>query len=728
MRRILFTIVLSLLSPCLFAQQQNQRPEESLVRLIDAKSAILTTFMGREFRKVSGPAQFLHNNTLILCDSAIWDTQANIVDAIGNVKIIQKNTTLISDNIKYLADQSLAQVRGQLVELIDKEGGKLRTHYIDYYTKDSIGMFYNGGCLMNKDSSTIESTNGYYYSRENRFLFQMKVEMQSDSVLMSTDSLAFLSKENKALFLTKTYAWQGDGFLIANGGWYDRNKEYLHFDKDVYIKSKNNEIWANELDYDRKTGNAKMRKDVQILDTAQSALFFADQLTYNRKPEKIVLEQNPSVATYTVENGVSDTLFFAADTITYSVLLHKDVDSSVVKTASKRYELSKKDPISEMYAAKKMKGNENPAKGGKADSGPADMPARPGDKLPGKSLTPPASSSQENKALPDKKKQGEKSSGKETKRRSKKSKAAADTLVLKNSDTLLLKQTDSLINKRADSLLINKADTLVKRNSDTTNHRIAINQRDSSITLLKDSLTTSKVDSLLAKKADSTAINPIDTVRVKFLTALKNVRFHRNSLQGACDSLQFNTLDSLIRLYKEPLLWNENKQLSADSIQIVLSGRSLRKAELNSSAFVAVKEDSLHFDQIKGADIIIFFEKGELSRFDALGSASMLFFFAEDSILTTMNEKECKAMSARLKDKNIERIRYFGTITSNAYPLFNLAMEKQRLKGFNWLEERRPKNRFDVCNRIIKSSQAHIINFAEKPLFVQNGIYFPKKR
>ncbi len=101
------------------------------------------------------------------------------------------------------------------MELIDKEGGRLRTHYIDYYTKDSIGMFYNGGCLMNKDSSTIESMNGYYYSKDNRFLFQMKVEMQSDSVLMSTDSLAYLSKENRYVFLTKTYAWQGDGFLIA---------------------------------------------------------------------------------------------------------------------------------------------------------------------------------------------------------------------------------------------------------------------------------------------------------------------------------------------------------------------------------------------------------------------------------------------------------------------------------------------------------------------------------
>jgi len=730
MRRIFFIIVLSLLSPYLFAQQQKQRPEESLVRLIDAKSAILTTYMGREFRKVSGPAQFLHNNALILCDSAIWDTQANIVDAIGNVKIIQKNTTLISDNIKYLADQSLAQVRGQLVELIDKEGGKLRTHYIDYYTKDSVGMFYNGGCLMNKDSSTIESMNGYYYAKDDRFLFQMKVEMQSDSVLMSTDSLAYLSKENKALFLTKTYAWQGDGFLIANGGWYDRNREYLHFDKDVYIKSKNNEIWANELDYDRKSGNAKMRNNVQILDTAQSALFFADQLTYNRDPQKIILEQNPSVATYTVENGVSDTLFFAADTITYSVLLHKDLDSSAVSIASKRYELSKKDPIVELYAAKKLKGNENPAKGERNGSGPADMPARPGDKPSGKPLTPPATTSQENKTLSGKKDQGEKSSKRETRRRSKKSKAAADTLVLKSTDTLLLKQTDSVSLKQSDSLSLKQSDSLLLKKGDSLllkkTDSLLLNKAD---TLIEGNPGVANLrDSLLTKKIDSTAINPIDTVKVKFLTALKNVRFHRNSLQGVCDSLQFNTLDSLIRLYKEPLLWNENKQLSADSIQIVLSGRTLRKAELNSSAFVAVKEDSLHFDQIKGADIIIFFEKGELSRFDALGGASMLFFFAEDSVLTTMNEKECKAMSARMNDKNIERIRYFETITSNAYPLFNLEKVKQKLKGFKWLEERRPKNRFDVCNRIIKSSQADIINLAEKPLFVQNGIYFPKKR
>jgi lipopolysaccharide export system protein LptA len=595
MYRRFITILLSILPSFLFSQQQVQRPEKSLIRLIDAKSAVLTTSMGREYREIKGPAQFLHDNTLILCDSAVWDTQANIVDAIGHVKIIQKNTTLYSDNIKYLADQSLAQVRGNLVELVDNEGGRLRTNFIDYFTKDSIGMFYNGGCLMNKDSSFIESSNGYYYAKEDRFLFQMKVEMQSDTVLMKTDSLAYLAKENKAVFLTKTLAWQGDGFLMAKGGWYDRNNEYIHFSNDVYIKTKNNEIWAKEIDFDRKTGNAKLEYDVQVLDTAQSAIILADRVNYTSKPESIVLEKEPSIALFTVENEVRDTLFFSADTIIYQTRLHKDVDSSVITISKQRRDLSKRDPITEIYSSLKA-----------------------------------------------------------------------------------------------------KASLLNKTNSDTVN-------------------------------VDTLTVN-MDTVKVKFLTAFKNVKFYRSNIQGVCDSLQFNSLDSLIRLYKEPIIWNENKQLSADSIQVILSGRKLKKAELNSSAFVVMQEDSSHYDQVKSADIIIFFDDGKLSKFDALGSASVLFFFEEDSVLTTMNEKECKALSATMLNNKIHRVRYFENINSNAYPLFNLPDNKQKLKGFKWADEKRPKNRYDVCNRSIKSSQASTLEMAEKPLFTQFGIYFPKTK
>lgn len=448
---------------------------------------------------------------------------------------------------------------------------------------------------MNKDSSFIESSNGYYYAKEDRFLFQMKVEMQSDTVLMKTDSLAYLAKENKAVFLTKTLAWQGDGFLMAKGGWYDRNNEYIHFSNDVYIKTKNNEIWAKEIDFDRKTGNAKLEYDVQVLDTAQSAIILADRVNYTSKPESIVLEKEPSIALFTVENEVRDTLFFSADTIIYQTRLHKDVDSSVITISKQRRDLSKRDPITEIYSSLKA-----------------------------------------------------------------------------------------------------KASLLNKTNSDTVN-------------------------------VDTLTVN-MDTVKVKFLTAFKNVKFYRSNIQGVCDSLQFNSLDSLIRLYKEPIIWNENKQLSADSIQVILSGRKLKKAELNSSAFVVMQEDSSHYDQVKSADIIIFFDDGKLSKFDALGSASVLFFFEEDSVLTTMNEKECKALSATMLNNKIHRVRYFENINSNAYPLFNLPDNKQKLKGFKWADEKRPKNRYDVCNRSIKSSQASTLEMAEKPLFTQFGIYFPKTK
>ena len=112
-----------------------QNPEERLVRLIDAKSAETRFIEGKDYRVIKGPAQFLHNNALILCDSAIWDVTLNVVNAIGNVKILHNQMTISSDQITYFADRSVAEVRGRLVELIDKESNKVRTHFLDYFKR-----------------------------------------------------------------------------------------------------------------------------------------------------------------------------------------------------------------------------------------------------------------------------------------------------------------------------------------------------------------------------------------------------------------------------------------------------------------------------------------------------------------------------------------------------------------------------------------------------------------
>ena len=96
---------------------------------------------GQSLRKVTGPATFLHNNTYLLCDTALWNVDTKIIDAIGNVKIIQEETELQSEKMVYYIDRDLAEFRGNVVQLRDKDNNILRTRNLDYNTKDSIAVF-----------------------------------------------------------------------------------------------------------------------------------------------------------------------------------------------------------------------------------------------------------------------------------------------------------------------------------------------------------------------------------------------------------------------------------------------------------------------------------------------------------------------------------------------------------------------------------------------------------
>jgi lipopolysaccharide export system protein LptA len=634
-----FSIFLILLSPVILFSQQ--RPEERLVRLLDAKSAETKQIDGKDFRKITGPAQFLHNDALILCDSAIWDVTLNTVNALGNVRIIQNQTTLSSDQITYIADRNVAEVRGRLVELIDKDSNKVRTHFLDYFTKDSLAMFYNGVSMFGKDSNYIESLNGFYYGKEGRFMFQTNVQMLSDSIIMKADTLEYLNTEDRVIFSSKTHSWQGGNYLTARGGWYDRKREFFHFIKDVYIKTSKNEIWTDTLDYNRRASEAELSGNIQILDTANSSYIFADHATYTENPFKVVLTRHPGGASFTIEEGVADTLFFAADSIVYYTLAKNAIDSATISASKARYELSKKDPVSEQYSKPPLAGSDINIK-------------RPG-------ITPkPAGIVKDSLSL------------------------KRDSLPIPIHKPASLPEPDTL-HAPYDSTLL-QTDSLILQN-------------------------------------DTASLKP-DTTAIKFILANKNIRFFKSDIRGICDSLTFNSLDSLIRLFKDPVVWNEQTQITSDSMQVVISDGRIKKAEFTSSSFVVTPHDSTHYNQIKSTDMIALFDKGKLRRFDALGGVSTLFFLEEDSVLTTMNEKECKIMTARLADQKVERIKYIDNIRNNGYPVFELKPEQEKLKGFRWLPELKLQSRFDVTKRVMRASEAEKIMNIELPLFPLREVYF----
>lgn len=645
---------LLLLSSALFARQKEAK--DSLIRLVEASSAQLQEVSGVSYRKIIGPAaRFFHNNTYLVCDTALWNVNTNVIKALGNVQILQENTFLKSDKIDYIIDKDLAQFRGSLVELFDKEGNVLRTNYLDYNTKDSVATFYSGGAMRNADGNLIESRNGEYRAADKIFSFKDNVQMFTDSVFIKSNKVDYNTVENKAYFGTATTAWQDDNMLFANRGSFDREAEVFNFSRDSYIFTKDQELWADTLTYFKATGVATLTDNIQILDTVQKSFCFADRAEYNPDPMKIRLTRNPSVAMYTVENGVRDTIFLAADTIDYYTINYCDVDKNQISRAEERKRLSDIDPLLkiETEGAARRKENED-----KANSQFINGPIK------GKG----------------EKKEDEIQAGKE---------AAVETTV------------EAAVEAGVEAAV--EADGV----------------ETAGLGAVKDSLAANS----------GQVVEAPDSTSVVFIDAWNKVKVFKNDIQALCDSLVYTGLDSMARMYINPVMWNDVKhQFTADSIQIVMKDNVVSKANLISEAFIASQEDTVHFNQIKGAEMVAYFSNNDLVRYDALGGASMIFYVEEDSLITMMNQKEGKIISARLQDRKIQRIKYFENLKNNLLPTFALPVEEQRLRGFSWRGDERPLDRFVVSDRKIRESQREEIASSTFPDYPYAGVYFSDTR
>lgn len=653
-----FTAVVFLFSSlACFGQQKEEA--DSLVRLLEANSAHLQEVNGVSYRKVVGPARFFHNNTYLLCDTALWNVNTNVIDAIGHVQIIQENTFLRSDRIEYLVNENLAKFRGSVVELFDKEGNILKTNFLDYNTKDSIATFFNGGALSNNKGDIIESIDGAYYSKDKLFVFEKAVNMFTDSVFIVSDRIDYRTDLNKAYFGNATTAWQEDNILSANSGEFDRENDIFIFNKDGHILSRDQEIWADLLTYYRKSGNADLYKNVQILDTVQSAIALADKATYRPATLTVELTERPAVGLYTVENGVKDTLFMAADTMLYYKKRYFEIDSAVIASARERRMLSDIDPVAIAESRKQ-----------EAAMGSVDLSQGP-EKVSGLLKGTPAG-------------------------------------------------TPSGVKPPADSLKTTPGDT-----SDVPDKTL---YRDSLTTGLKNAPALAGDSLAVAKDSALTAAVP-DTTQIVFIDAYHHVKIYRGDLQGLCDSLVYTGIDSIARFYKDPVFWNDVKhQFTADSIQAVLKNNALTKINLLSNAYIISQEDSIHFNQVKSPEMAAYFANNDLYRYDALGGVSAIFFLEEDSVITVMNQKESKMLSAKIKDREVQRLKYLEQIKNDAFPVFNLPADQLRLRGFTWRAEERPKERSEVTDRVIKPSRRLEIEHIPSPAYRYTGVYFPQRK
>lgn len=643
--------------------QEKGSQVDSLVRLLSAQSMELIEKDGVDYRKVTGPARFLHNDTFLICDTALWNVRTNEIFAISNVKILQDQTVLTGDKLTYYVDRDLAEFRGSLVQLEDKDHNVLRTEFLDYNTRDSVAIFFNGGSMKDAEGQVIESRTGTYDSKAKTFTFSDNVNMFTDSVFVKTTNLVYDSARNKASFGFGTDAWSEDNMLSSNAGWYDRNREIFFFRRDVHGMSDTQEGWADSLFYYRSTGDIELLGNAQVTDTTRDMSAVAGRMLYTDSLSRLVMTREPAViGVVKSETAPPDSVYFGADSIVAQSLMMFQIEDAVKSAAKSRLEDLSVDAVQNYRhkaakeaaeaAAKAAENDPNRPKGGKkggADKVEGDVKAPKGGAVD-KGIDPNATAA-----------------GLESKPVG----------------------TDSLATG-LDSLAVGL----------------------DSLAVGVDSL-ASATDSLAVQK-DSIP-EPLDSTKISFITAVKNVKLYKSDIQIACDSLAYNDLDSLVRMYERPVVWNEsNRQYSADSLFAVLKNQSLQKASLMSNAFIIIKEDTLCYDQIRATEMLAYFDTtGALSRFDAMGDANAIFYLQEDSVYATVNKSEAKMLSAYFKNGDIDRVYYFESAKNDGYPVAQMTSEERVLKSFSWQPELRPSGRQDVTPYSIRPSER--LRYAARP-------------
>lgn len=668
----------AMLSQGLHAREQAEEQEDSLVRLLSGKSAQLLEIDGMSYRKIEGPARFFHNNTYLLCDTALWNVDTRVIDAIGNVRIIQDQTELQSEKMKYYIDTDLAEFRGDVVQLQDKDNNTLRTKFLDYNTKDSVAVFFRGGSMKDKDGQIIESLTGTYDSKIKTFDFENDVNMFTDSIFIKTNTLKYQSDLSLATFGTGTNAWKEENMLSSEYGWYDRTREQFFFSRSVHLMSDTQEAWCDSLYFNRNTSDIQMYGNVQLNDTTRNVYALAGKLDYRDAESVVTLTRDPAVITVTEENGQKDTVYFGADTLVHYTMQMYQIDSAVVAEAALRRSNLDIDPVTEF----RRKAAEEAAK--KAAEAAANDPNK--------------------KAQMEAQKRAAE-------------KAAADSLAAVRAAEAALPQVADSLAAGGDSLMT--ADSLVPGDSLALTDSLAFTDS----LAIPDSLALT--DSLAL--SDSLAEPELGTTNIGFVVALRNVKIYRKTMQVVCDSLLYCDLDSLARLFKEPVIWNEvTQQYTADSISVVVRNNAMEKASLMSNSFIHIEEDTTHYNQIRGAEMMAYFSgDGELTRFDALGGASALFYIEENGELATVNKKDSKMLSALFSDGELNRIYYFDTAVSDAYPVVQMTQEDRKLKGFNWIPERRPQDRHAVTSLDLRPSERTGYNARPRARYAQTDLYFP---
>ncbi|HTD94835.1 MAG TPA: OstA-like protein, partial [Chitinophagaceae bacterium] len=178
---------------------------------------------------IVGDVKLRQGNTLFYCDSCVINNRENVFEAWGKqVHINDSDTTdVYANHLRYLMVKKIAYLDGN-TKLTD---GKaiLTTPDLEYDMETNIGVYKNGGKVVNK-KTVLTSREGWYYADLKDVYFKRDVILKDPAYNIVTDSLLYNTITQTTRFISQTTIVDSGGRTIhTKEGFYNQQTGQAEF-------------------------------------------------------------------------------------------------------------------------------------------------------------------------------------------------------------------------------------------------------------------------------------------------------------------------------------------------------------------------------------------------------------------------------------------------------------------------------------------------------------------
>jgi lipopolysaccharide export system protein LptA len=201
----------------------------------------------------------------------------------------------------------------------------------------------------------------------------------------------------------------------------------------------------------------------------------------------------------------------------------------------------------------------------------------------------------------------------------------------------------------------------------------------------------------VVRKSKAISRNKEDTT-IRYFIAYHNVKIFNDSLQSVSDSLFYSGADSVFRLFYNPVIWSGKNQVSGDTIYLFTKNQKAERVSVFENGMMLNKIKGELYNQVAGKTINGYFKNGEIEYIKVKGSPAESIYYVQDqdSAFAGMNHADGSVIDMYFNKQQLNTVKFLNDVHGKLYPIRQIPQDQKYLKGFIWLDKRRPKNKLEL--------------------------------